>query len=94
MAGATLERGGYVLVFLTRFLFSAFAQPQGNRTLLYVGIGAGVGVLAIAAVQSVSKSTDATAFEAPTRRRLQTTYGYLAASLAGTGVMAGVLFRR
>jgi hypothetical protein len=74
---------------------SAFLQPRPNKTLLYVGIGAGVGVLAIAAVQTVSKSVnDSTSFERPVQKRLQSTYGYLAASLAGTAVLAGVMFRR
>ncbi len=76
---------------------SSLAQPRiPNSTLLYVGVGAGVGVLAIAAIQSVASTdakSDRSTFASPVRRRLHYTYGYLTASLAGTAGAAAMLFR-
>ncbi len=75
--------------------FATLSAPRvANTTLLSVAIGAGVGVLAVSAVQAAtSSSSTENGFKDPVRKRLQNTYGYVAVNLAATAGAAAMLFR-
>ena len=84
------------LAFLTFALFRR--TPVASSSLRNLVIGGAVGVLSIAAINIVSDNVSNTSaasdsFADPVQRRLRGCYGYVAASLAGTAVAAGAIFR-